>query len=566
MTSRQKLLTGLLITFLFACAYIALLGERPLIIPDETRYGEIPREMLANGSWLSPKLDGMPYFEKPAPAYWPAMISMKAFGDSHFSIRLPYALATGVSALMVFLLARRGRKGGKDEEDDYFPFLATAVFLSMAEVFGIGTFAVLDPLLAMLITGTMLAFYCAWTERSSMTKRQLFMLLAGVLAGGAFMVKGFLGILLPGAAIGAFLLWMRDWKSIFTLPWAALLGALAVALPWVVMQHRAEPDFWHYFIMVEHFGRFAGEGAERHPQPFWFYIPVLLGGMMPFTIYAYSLARGGSKLDWKEPFHRFLAAWIAIPLIALSLSSGKLGTYILPLFPALALLTLLCLKSSFESFGSRSLDIATKCFAWLLSLGALLALALPLAFYLGIALELRKYEHSLLGAGCFLFISAIPLYMAPQNSFGRTIKNVCCAAFLLANFLWNTGTLKPLFEDSKAPESFIVSNAKSIPSSMKVVASSDLAGAVCWSLKRDNVEIFRKTGEFDYGMEKSGRKLIEQEQLRSMLEAEQPKEGLAIFIPQRLVKKCLADLKGNPERKLVYANSGDFACVILPPK
>lgn len=552
-----KVMGGTLIG-LFLLSYIALLGLRPLIIPDETRYGEIPREMLANGSWLSPKLDGMPYFEKPSAAYWPAMVSMKAFGENHFSVRLPYAVATGISALLVFLLARRGRK----DEDDLFPFLATGVFLCMAEVFGIGTFAVLDPLFAMFLTGTMLSFYCAWTETSSTAKRQLFMLLAGVFAGAAFMMKGFLGLALPGSAIAAFLLWQRDWKAFITLPFAALAGALAIALPWVFAQHSAEPDFWHYFIYVEHLGRLAGEGSERHSQPFWFYLPVLLGGMMPFTLYAYSLARGGSRLDWKEPFNRFLAAWIVIPFIALSLSSGKLGTYILPLFPAIAILTLLCLKSSFKNFGAKSFDIATYCLAGILTVAGIAPLAILILSHAGVKhlpgiAELGAFSLFLCGTFFILYLAKL------TKEFNLRLLAVCIACFL--SFIPWQKAFKSVLEQSKAAESFIVSSGKDIPATMKVVASSDLAGAVCWSLKRDNVEIFRKVGEFAYGMEKSGRKLIEQDQLRAMFEIEQPNEGLAVFIPKRLIKRCLPDLKENPERKLVYADSGVFACIILPP-
>jgi 4-amino-4-deoxy-L-arabinose transferase-like glycosyltransferase len=475
---------AILLFILYLLLYIAPLSIRPMIMPDEPRYAEIPREMLASGKWLSPTFNGMPYFEKPSAAYWPAMVSMKYLGENPFAARLPYALATGLSALLVFLLARRMRR-----DDAVFPLLATAVFLTTAEVFGIGTFAVLDSLFALFLTGTMLSFHCAWTE-TSILKRQLFMLLAGLCVGAAFMVKGFLALLLPGAAIAFFLLWMRDWRAFLTLPWAALAGFLALALPWALAQHSAEPDFWMYFILVEHLGRFTGDGAERHPQPFWFYIPVLLGGLLPFTVFAYSIVKGGLKLDWRASANRFLAAWIIIPFIILSISSGKLGTYILPLFPALTLLAVFCLFQA--SISIRSIAIA-------------------------------------------------------------------CAVTFAFGVAWPFSG--PFLDKIKSAEHFI--GRQGIGKEMKVFATADMAGSVSWGLRRTDIEIFRKPGEFSFGLAKSKRTMLSAEDLKMVMEAVPTESGLAIFMPLRLYKKAFADVKAPEGWELLESDSGIFCCLKL---
>ncbi|MDD3155625.1 MAG: phospholipid carrier-dependent glycosyltransferase, partial [Victivallaceae bacterium] len=233
----------LLVAACFLVLYLGSIWQRPLFIPDETRYAEIPREMIASGDFIVPHLNGLPYFEKPVLGYWMNAAAMMVFGEVPGAVRIMGALCTLLSALLIWLLCRRAgnEKTGR---------VAAMVFLLSGLVFAVGTYGVLDAHLSFFILLTMTAFYYAYTEKHPW-KQAGYLALAGVGVGLAFLVKGLLGFVLPAAAIVPFLLWQKEWKRLFTLPWIPLVVALAVLAPWAIAVHRAEPDFWYQFIGVE---------------------------------------------------------------------------------------------------------------------------------------------------------------------------------------------------------------------------------------------------------------------------------------------------------------------------
>ncbi|MBU1985638.1 MAG: phospholipid carrier-dependent glycosyltransferase, partial [Proteobacteria bacterium] len=148
MTTQRKLYIFLL--GLFICIYLLPLGIRPLMEPDETRYGEIPREMISSGNWISPHLNGLRYFEKPPLGYWLNGASILAFGENRFAIRLPSALSVGLSALLIMLLIRQAYP----RDEIWVGPIAALVFITSLEVPIVGTFAVLDSMLAASLTMT----------------------------------------------------------------------------------------------------------------------------------------------------------------------------------------------------------------------------------------------------------------------------------------------------------------------------------------------------------------------------------------------------------------------------
>src|SRR5215813_1182164 len=144
---------------LFSLVYLLPLGVRPLSSPDEVRYGEIAREMIASGDWVSPHFNGVRYFEKPVLGHWLNAISVATLGESRFAVRLPVALATGLSALIVFLLARRFLSRST-------AVLGSAIFLTTVIVSGCGSVAVLDAFLALFLTAAVGAYYVAVTAQT----------------------------------------------------------------------------------------------------------------------------------------------------------------------------------------------------------------------------------------------------------------------------------------------------------------------------------------------------------------------------------------------------------------
>ena len=222
---------------LFLALYVAPLGMRPLVAPDETRYGEIPREMLASGDWIVPRLNGLRYFEKPILGYWLNALSIAAFGENAFSIRFPSAVAAGLSALLLFALLRRFAGG--------YPagIVGAAVQLTAVLGFVIGIAGVLDSALSCFLTSVMVCFFFAFME-ADRRKRAGYLALCGLACGLAFLTKGFLAFAVPVVSIVPFLIWERRWKSMFALALIPAAVAVLVSLPWGILIHLRESDFW----------------------------------------------------------------------------------------------------------------------------------------------------------------------------------------------------------------------------------------------------------------------------------------------------------------------------------
>ena len=264
----------------FLLVYVLPLGVRPLSIPDETRYAEIPREMRASGDWVAPRLNGLRYFEKPVLGYWLTAVSMGIFGENNFAVRFPAAAAVGMSALVIFLLARK-HAGGPAVAG-----LSAAGFLVCPLVFGAGVYAILDGPFSVFITAALTLFFFGYME-TGRRRKSLFFAGFGAASALAFLTKGFLGFALPVIVIVPFMLWERKMKELFRFPWMPLAVALIVILPWSIMIHLREGDFWNYFIWIEHVRRyFAPVGKSQHPEPFWFFVPVLAGGALPWLFLA----------------------------------------------------------------------------------------------------------------------------------------------------------------------------------------------------------------------------------------------------------------------------------------
>jgi len=258
---------ALLLLLAYLVIYILPLGVRPVMIPDEARYAEIPREMITTGNWVSPHLNGLRYFEKPVLGYWLTGISMQLFGDNAFAMRLPSALSAGLSALAIFLLVVHMTRRHETA------LLAAMIYLSMLGVYMIGTLNILDSVFSFLMTAAFVSFYFAHCE-SNPGKRLIQLILLGVFCGGAFLAKGFLAFVLLAAVIGPYVIWQGRWTELYSRGWIALLVALVVVAPWAIMVHLDEPDYWSYFFWEEHVRRFASDDAQ-HGEPFWFYLMYL---------------------------------------------------------------------------------------------------------------------------------------------------------------------------------------------------------------------------------------------------------------------------------------------------
>jgi 4-amino-4-deoxy-L-arabinose transferase-like glycosyltransferase len=311
--------------------YYSALGTLPLLEPDEGRYAEISREMLARGDFITPHLNGVVYLEKPPLFYWGNALSFALFGQSEFSARLFTATVSIAGVLLTYWMGAvfAGRRAG----------LFSAMVLSTSLYhYIIGRLNTLDMTLAVTM---IVAIFPAFLYLSGKRESRRYLLLSYAGAGLAFLAKGLIGIVFPAAIL---LLWMllsrrhREIGKAISLPGLALF--LAIALPWVLLVQRANPDFLWFFFVREHFLRFTTKMHSRY-QPFWFFFPIVIAGLLPWLAFA----RRSIRAAWNAweiylpaEDRRFLFCWVLFVFLFFSWSNSKLVTYAAPLFPPLAVL------------------------------------------------------------------------------------------------------------------------------------------------------------------------------------------------------------------------------------
>jgi 4-amino-4-deoxy-L-arabinose transferase-like glycosyltransferase len=327
---RTPLLALLLV---FALLWFGTLEQRRLINPDEGRYAEIPREMVASGDWLTPRLNDIKYFEKPALQYWATAAAFTAFGEHHWTARLWPALTGFLGVLFAAYATTRlfGAQAG---------LIAGAVLAGSVLWNVIGHVNTLDMGVSAFLASAVFALCLAQRDGAQPIESRRWQDAAWLLLALAVLSKGLIGLVLPAASVVAYALWQRDWGFILRIrPLRGLLILLAVTAPWFIAVSLANPEFARFFFIHEHFDRFLTKAHGRY-QPIWYFVPILLLGMLPWLG---SLAQGiaaGFRRDAAQRFQprRFLLVWSALVFVFFSLSSSKLASYILPIFPALAAL------------------------------------------------------------------------------------------------------------------------------------------------------------------------------------------------------------------------------------
>jgi 4-amino-4-deoxy-L-arabinose transferase-like glycosyltransferase len=322
------------------------LGAFGLVGADEPRYAQVAREMLEHSDWVTPTLAGKPWLEKPALYYWQAMVAFRFAGVSEGTARIP----SGVDALLLvaaaFFFLRRFRPGTE--------FDGALIMASCAGMIGFARAAATDMPLAACLGIALLAWY-AWRESGDKNYLAVFyvFLALGTLA------KGPVAPALAAVMAVLFAAIKRDWSLIRRSVWIpGIVLYLAVALPWYVLVQIRNPEFFRFFILEHNLARFS-QDAYHHHQPFWFYLPVLMLAMMPWTIALLAAVVERTRTMWtegKESFSSaedswplFLLIWMLVPVVFFSASRSKLPGYILPAIPAGALLVTNWLESRREA-------------------------------------------------------------------------------------------------------------------------------------------------------------------------------------------------------------------------
>jgi len=400
-----------LLTVLISLLFAFMLGNRPLSVPDEGRYVEIPREMVVTGDYLTPRLNGVKYFEKPALFYWLEAFSIELFGLKGFALRLWPALFAVLGCLVVYGSSVRlfGQRTG---------LIAATVLATSALYYALSRAIILDLPVTVLLSGALLCFLLGTHEPPGL-RRRLFMWGLYSFAALAVLTKGLIGILIPGMVIGAWIVLLGEWRVLKTmyLP-SGLLLFLLIAAPWHILVNRANPEFFNFYFIHEHFLRYLTKIHSRY-KPAWFFIPVVLLGLLPWSAFLVQAVKHNLPPSWRERHeHRdtlFLILWAGLIFLFFSASSSKLIPYILPVFPPLSILIGRYLAEAFERRDFPG--IGTGCAVLLITtLGMAVSLiALPQYWASPDAQKLGKYPY--VSAAVLITGAAVTWMMKRRKNF-----------------------------------------------------------------------------------------------------------------------------------------------------
>lgn len=362
--SFEKLETGIVarvgwgllaVATLYVC-YFSHLGAIGFVGPDEPRYAWIARAMAETGDWVTPRLYGQPWFEKPPLYYWEAAVSFKVFGVSEAAARLPSAISALLATLALAWLA--WRMYGEETARWLLLLLPTTVGM-----IGFSHAAATDMPFSGMLT---IAMVCAAVvlrlipaagggaspAPTSPSTPWTALILFGFFLGLAVLAKGPAGIILCGGAVFFWAIFTKRWRDAFRLLHPAAVSAFCLtALPWYILCARRNPDFFRVFIIEHNFKRFLTPEFQ-HIQPFWYYLPILFVGLFPWVGMTFSavLSSFQHKLGMElNSSTIFILAFGTFPVLFFSVSESKLPGYILPAIPAFLLLTAYALAAAFRT-------------------------------------------------------------------------------------------------------------------------------------------------------------------------------------------------------------------------
>jgi 4-amino-4-deoxy-L-arabinose transferase-like glycosyltransferase len=344
-TGRLEMSDLIILTVLICLLFTFMLGNRPLSVPDEGRYVEIPREMVTSGDYLTPRLNGVKYFEKPVFFYWLEAFSIKLFGLNEFTLRLWPALFALFGCLAAAVAGARlfGRRTG---------LLSAAVLATCLLYYGLSRAIILDMPVSILLTLSLLSFLMG-THEAPGFKRRLYLWGFYAFAALAVLTKGLIGIFIPAMVIGVWIIVLGEWRMLKTLYLPSGLALfLLITAPWHILVGMVNPEFYQFYFIHEHFQRFLTRVHGRY-QPFWYFVPIVLLGMFPWSAFLPQAIKHSIPSSWRERHeHRdalFLMLWAGLVFLFFSASSSKLVPYILPVFPPVALLIGRYLAAAWDS-------------------------------------------------------------------------------------------------------------------------------------------------------------------------------------------------------------------------
>lgn len=467
--------------------WFSLLGYRDLFDPDEGRYAQIPAAMVNSGDWLTPRLNGVKYFEKPALQYWATAAVFSLVGKSNASARLVPALAGYLGAVFAALLALR-LFGARTA---IFAFLFASSSLMWVVM---GHMLTLDMLLSTWLFCGMACLAIAQRQRSDRTRVRNWMLAGWAALALAVLTKGLIGLVLPVVSVVVYSVWQRDrqiWKHL------QLAGGLVLffllASPWFIAVSLKNPEFASFFFIHEHWDRYTS-GVHHRGGPIAYFVPFLLLGVLPWLMVSLDVLIRPA-FQWRPEktgefdAARLLWSFVVVTFVFFSLGDSKLPAYILPVMPVVAVLAAQRMAEAKRAGADR----------WLMALLGLAVLVLACnvvrladqRYALQLWLDFRPW---LLAGGCLLMLSAVAMFVLARKPLAAcTIASVLSLlAFQL--ILWGAQSIAAV-RSSRLVAAAITS---SVAADAPVYAVGTFPESAVFYLGK-TIRIVRYTGEFEFG-------------------------------------------------------------------
>lgn len=434
--------------------FAILLGTRPLNTPDEGRYAEIAREMLTNGNYITPYLNHLVFFDKPPLMYWLMAASMNIFGVGIWAVRLIPALFALLGCLMTFFTCHQlyNRR---------IAWLASIIQATSLLYFALAHYINMDMAIAVLISMSLQSFLLAINQTQKAGRWYLY--LAYIFSALAVLTKGLIGFVLPVMIIGCWVVYCNQWSQLKKIisPIGFVIFFIIV-LPWYILVQQSNPEFFSYFFIFEQFTRFIGH-EFNNVQPVLFYIPIILLGMLPWTVFTvpalkFSWPKWSNRI--KEKNAMLLLLWVIVITIFFSIPQSKISSYILPIFPALAMLTAVYINHIWDRKKTWHIILAINLAIYLILIAVL--------FY-GLKHSLGHFQLTTIKANVYAIIAVLLCSMGLQVIVKKSLWRLIIIALFFLLFMWailwdlplvtkdSTKNLTTLLQSKSTSQSIIVS-------------------------------------------------------------------------------------------------------------
>jgi len=400
-----------MMAILLGVFYSIWIGASALFTPDEGRYSEVAREMIATGDFITPRLNGVAFLDKPILYYWLQASAIKMFGLKEWSLRF-WPATLGVLGCLVTYLAGAflfNRRTG---------FIASLMLATSPLYYGAAHYANLDLEVAVLISNSLLFFIIAM-QMSLGKQRSLCLVLAYIFAASAFLTKGLIGLAFPGLIIGSWIVISNRWNVITKMHlMMGLLLFAVIALPWYFLAQKANPEFLHFFFVTQQVSRFLTTTEFNNKTAFWFYIPIVIAGIFPWSILITQSVFHHVKKVWQNRQENtvslFLLLWFFIIFTFFSIPKSKTVGYIIPIFPALTLLIANFIDNAWSHGKSKGMTIGAIEFASASIITSICFFVAPHIDSLNIHHQLATHLYQ--AGALFLIAGLITVYLLKKKS------------------------------------------------------------------------------------------------------------------------------------------------------